>query len=182
MTDFNQAIVLGNLTKDPELRYTANGQAVASFSIATNRRWTDKEGQPQEAVEFHNIVAWGKLAEICNQILYKGRKALVAGRLQTRSWEGQDGVKRYSTEIVADQISATGAPRAAGDGHALRMCGPAPDVRAPGLLCTGAAQPPLAPAGRPKAVPVDRRSPVDRRGRADRREIGPGGQHIDPVV
>ena len=116
MTDFNQAIVLGNLTKDPELRYTANGQAVASFSIATNRRWTDKEGQPQEAVEFHNIVAWGKLAEICNQILYKGRKALVAGRLQTRSWEGQDGVKRYSTEIVADQISATGAPRAAGEG------------------------------------------------------------------
>lgn len=115
MQDFNQAIVLGNLTKDPEMRFTANGQAVASFSIATNRRWTSKEGQPQEAVEFHNVVAWGKLAEICNQILYKGRKTLVVGRLQTRSWEGQDGVKRYTTEIVADHISATGSPRSAGE-------------------------------------------------------------------
>ena len=117
MTDFNQAIVLGNLTKDPELRYTPNGQAVTSFSVATNRRWVNKESnQPQEATEFHNVVAWGKLAEICGQILYKGRKALIVGRLQTRSWEGQDGVKRYSTEIVADHISATGAPRSAGEG------------------------------------------------------------------
>lgn len=116
MTDFNQAIILGNLTKDPELRYTPNGQAVTSFSVATNRRWTNKEdGQMQEAVEFHNVVAWGKLAEICNQILYKGRKALIVGRLQTRSWEGQDGHKRYTTEIVADHISATGAPRSAGE-------------------------------------------------------------------
>lgn len=116
MSDFNQAVVLGNLTRDPELRYTPNGQAVASFSVATNRRWTGKDGQAQEATEFHNIVAWGKLAEICNQILYKGRKTLVAGRLQTRSWEGQDGVKRYSTEIVADQVSATGIPRSTGEG------------------------------------------------------------------
>lgn len=116
MTDFNQAIILGNLTKDPELRYTPNGQAVTSFSVATNRRWTNKEdGQTQEATEFHNVVAWGKLAEICGQILYKGRKALIVGRLQTRSWEGQDGHKRYTTEIVADHISATGAPRSAGE-------------------------------------------------------------------
>lgn len=116
MTDFNQAIVLGNLTKDPEMRYTPNGQAVVNFSVATNRRWIDKNTQqPQEAVEFHNIVAWGKLAEICNQILYKGRKALVVGRLQTRNWEGQDGVKRYVTEIVADHISATGTPKAMGE-------------------------------------------------------------------
>lgn len=117
MTDFNQAIVLGNLTKDPELRYTPNGQAVTSFSVATNRRWVNKDdGQAQEATEFHNVVAWGKLAEICSQILYKGRKALIVGRLQTRSWEGQDGNKRYTTEIVADHISATGAPRSAGEG------------------------------------------------------------------
>lgn len=116
MTDFNQAIILGNTTRDPELRYTANGQAVVSFSVATNRRWTNREtNELQESTEFHNIVAWGKLAEICNQILYKGRKVLVAGRLQTRNWEGQDGVKRYTTEIVADQISATGAPRGAGE-------------------------------------------------------------------
>jgi len=111
MTDFNQAIVLGNLTRDPEMRYTPKGQAVISFSVATNRRWTNQSGEQQEQVEFHNIVAWGKLAEICNQILYKGRKVLIAGRLQTRNWEGQDGVKRYSTEIVADHISATGAPK-----------------------------------------------------------------------
>lgn len=117
MTDFNQAIVLGNLTRDPEVRTTPNGQMVASFSVATNRRWTDKEGQRKEETEFHNVVAWGKLAEICGQILYKGRKALVAGRLRTRTWEGQDGVQRRTTEIIADQISATGAPRAAGEAN-----------------------------------------------------------------
>lgn len=122
MSDFNQAIVLGNMTRDPELRSTSSGQSVASFSIATNRRWTNKEGQQQEDTEFHNIVAWGKLAEICAQILYKGRKVLVSGRLQTRSWEGQDGLKRFTTEIVADQVSAvgpskTGAPEASASKH-----------------------------------------------------------------
>lgn len=116
MADFNQAIILGNLTRDPELRYTSKGQAVTSFSVATNRRWTNREtNEPQEATEFHNVVAWGKLAEICSQILYKGRKVLIAGRLQTRSWEGQDGLKRYTTEIVASDISATGAPKATGE-------------------------------------------------------------------
>lgn len=126
MTDFNQAIILGNLTKDPDMRYTPNGQAVVSFSVATNRRWTNREtNQPQEAVEFHNVVAWGKLAEICSQILYKGRKALIVGRLQTRSWEGQDGVKRYSTEIVADHISATGAPRSTSESSLEQPSAPA---------------------------------------------------------
>lgn len=115
MTDFNQAIVLGNLTRDPEVRTTPNGKSVASFSVATNRRWTNREtNQPQEEVEFHNVVAWGKLAEICGQILYKGRKVLIAGRLRTRSWEGQDGVQRRTTEIIADHISATGASRSTG--------------------------------------------------------------------
>ena len=115
MTDFNQATILGNLTRDPEFRIIPSGQAVASFSIATNRRWTTADGTQQENVQFHNIVAWGKLAEICQKILYKGRKVLVVGRLQTRNWEGQDGVKRYSTEIVADHISATGSPKAVGE-------------------------------------------------------------------
>lgn len=116
MLDFNQAIILGNVTRDLELRYTPNNQAVVSFSVATNRRWTNRETQqPQEEVEFHNVVAWGKLAEICNQILYKGRKVLVAGRLRTRNWEGQDGVKRYTTEIIADHISATGVPKSPGE-------------------------------------------------------------------
>ncbi len=108
MRDFNKAIIMGNLTRDPEMRYTPSGQAVCSFGVATNRRWNDASGNPQEAVEFHNIVAWGKLAEITNQILYKGRKVLIEGRLQTRSWEGQDGVKRTKTEIVAENFSAIG--------------------------------------------------------------------------
>lgn len=111
MADFNQAIILGNLTKDPELRSTASGQSVTSFSVATNRRWTNKDGQQQEDTEFHNVVAWGKLAEICAQILYKGRKVLVSGRLQTRNWEAQDGSKRFTTEIVADNVSALGPSR-----------------------------------------------------------------------
>lgn len=115
MTDFNQAIILGNLTKDPDFRFTPNGQAVATFSLATNRRWNTSEGQQQEDTQFHNVVAWGKLAEICNKILYKGRKALVVGRLQTRSWEGQDGAKKYITEIVADHISATGTAKNTGE-------------------------------------------------------------------
>lgn len=111
MTDFNQAVLLGNLTRDPEYRMTPNGKSVASFSIATNRKWKTNEGQQQEDTQFHNIVTWGKLAEIANQILYKGRKALIVGRIQTRSWEGQDGVKRYTTEIVADHISALGTAK-----------------------------------------------------------------------
>lgn len=118
MADFNQAIILGNTTKDPELRQTQTGQSVASFSVATNRRWTNKDGQIQEDSEFHNVVAWGKLAEICAQILYKGRKVMVAGRLQTRNWEGQDGIKRYTTEIVASEISALGPARAGSDASA----------------------------------------------------------------
>lgn len=115
MADFNQAIILGNVTKDPELRSTANGQSVVSFSVATNRRWTNKDGQQQEDTEFHNVVAWGKLAEICGQILYKGRKVLVSGRLQTRNWEAQDGSKRFTTEIVADNVSALGPARNGGE-------------------------------------------------------------------
>ncbi len=142
MADFNQAVILGRLTKDPELRSTAAGQSVTSFSVATNRRWTSKDGQAQEDVEFHNIVAWGKLAEICAQILYKGRQVLVAGRLQTRSWEGQDGLKRFTTEIVADQVSAvgpakSGAPEAAGVSHQAAEASndaPPPPVKKPATV------------------------------------------------
>jgi len=116
MADFNQAIILGNLTRDPEVRNTPSGQTVANFGVATNRRWTDKAGEKQEAVEFHNVVVWGKLAEIAGQILYKGRKALIVGRLQTRSWDGQDGVKRSTTEIVGSELSALGAGKGGAEG------------------------------------------------------------------
>lgn len=97
-------MIIGNLTRDPELRTTTTGQTVANFGVATNHAWTDSSGQKQEKTEFHNIVAWAKLADICGQFLAKGRKVYVEGRLQTREWEGQDGVKRYRTEIVAENM------------------------------------------------------------------------------
>ncbi|MBU1126026.1 MAG: single-stranded DNA-binding protein [Patescibacteria group bacterium] len=103
-SSLNRAQVIGNLTRDPELRQTTGGQSVCSFGVATNRTWKDASGAKQEAVEYHNIVAWGKLAEICSQFLKKGRKTYVEGRLQTRDWEGQDGVRRFRTEIVADNM------------------------------------------------------------------------------
>ncbi len=101
---FNQAIIMGNLTRDPELRTTPSGQQVAGFAVATNRQWQDGNGERKEAVEYHEIVAWGKLGELAAQYLAKGRKVLVVGRLQTQSWE-KDGVKRSRTEIVANDIS-----------------------------------------------------------------------------
>lgn len=112
--NLNKVFVLGNLTRDPELRQTPTGQTVCSFSIATNRRFTDKSGQKQEQVEYHNIVAWGRQAEIINQYLHKGSSILVEGRLQTRSWQDQQGTKHWKTEIVAEQIQL--GPRPAGGG------------------------------------------------------------------
>lgn len=101
---FNQAIIMGNLTRDPELRATPGGQQVASFSVATNRTWADNSGERKEAVEYHEIVAWGKLGELAAQYLAKGRKVMVIGRLQTQSWE-KDGIKRQRTEIVASDVN-----------------------------------------------------------------------------
>lgn len=98
-------MLIGNLTRNPELRTIPSGQSVCNFGIATNRQWTNQQtGQKQEQVEFHNIVAWGKLAEICNQYLVKGKKVFAEGRMQTREWEGQDGVKRQRTEIVLENM------------------------------------------------------------------------------
>ena len=102
--NLNKVFVLGNLTKDPELRQTAGGQAVCSFGIATNRFYKDATGQRQQQAEFHNIVAWGRQAEIIHQYLKKGSILLVEGRLQTRSWQDQQGTKHWRTEIIADQI------------------------------------------------------------------------------
>ena len=101
----NKVLLLGNLGKDPELSYTASGVAVAKFSIATNERWKDQEGNVQERVEWHNIIAWRKLAEICGQYLKKGSKVYLEGKLQTRSWDDKNtGVKRYTTEVIADDL------------------------------------------------------------------------------
>lgn len=101
----NKVQLIGNLTRDPNLRYTPNNTAVCSFGVATNRSWTSADGgDKQERVEYHNIVAWSKLADICGQLLHKGDKVYVEGRLQTRDWKGEDGVERKSTEVVIDNM------------------------------------------------------------------------------
>jgi single-strand DNA-binding protein len=100
----NKVFIFGNLTRDPELRSLPSGNAVASFGMATNRVWKDQQGNKQESTEFHNVVVFGKQAEIVAQYLKKGSSVLVEGRIQTRSWDGQDGVKKYKTEIVAERI------------------------------------------------------------------------------
>lgn len=100
----NKVELIGNLTRDPELRYTPQGTAVCTFGLATNRYWTTENGEKKEDVEFHRIVAWNKLGELCGQLLAKGRKVYVEGRLQTRKWSGQDGVERTTTEIVISDM------------------------------------------------------------------------------
>ncbi len=109
MLNLNRAMILGNATRDAEMRYTPNGQAVANFAVATNRRWKNQAGEMQEAVDYHEITAWGKLGEISNTIIKKGTKVYVEGRLQTRSWEAQDGSRRQRTDIVAENIIALSA-------------------------------------------------------------------------
>ena len=111
----NKAMLIGNLGADPELRYTQSGVAVASLRIATTRRWKNKEGQQQEQTEWHNIVAWDRLGEICNEYLHKGSKVYVEGRLQTRKWQDQSGNDRYTTEIVASDVQFL-TPRGEGGG------------------------------------------------------------------
>lgn len=102
--DLNKAMIIGRLTRDPETKTIPSGQAVTTFSVATNFVWTDPNGQKQERVEFHNVVAWRKLAEITGKFLKKGSRVYLDGRLQTRSWEDQTGQKKYRTEIVADNL------------------------------------------------------------------------------
>ncbi len=100
----NRVMLIGNLTRDPETRTTTTGQTVSTFGLATTRMWKDQSGAKQEKTEFHNIVAWGKLAELCGQYLGKGRKAYIDGHLQTRDWTGDDGVKRYRTEVILENV------------------------------------------------------------------------------
>lgn len=100
----NRAQIIGNITRDPEVRQTPNGQMVATIGVATNRKWKNAAGETQEEVEFHNVVCWGKLAEICQQYLKKGSKTYFDGRLKTRTWEDPDGKKNYRTEIIAENM------------------------------------------------------------------------------
>lgn len=121
MAGINKVILIGNLGKDPELRHTPQGQAVANFSLATSESWNDKNNQKQERTEWHKVVVWGKPAELVAKYLSKGRKAYVEGRLQTRAWDDKDGQKRYTTEIVATTVQfldsqGTRASESAGGG------------------------------------------------------------------
>ncbi len=102
--NLNKVIIIGRMTVDPELKNTSSGNAVTNFSVATNRYWTNNDGEKQEETQFHNVVVWGRQAEVVNQFLNKGSLIMIEGRLQTRTWEGQDGQKRRTTEIVAQNI------------------------------------------------------------------------------
>jgi single-strand DNA-binding protein len=116
MASVNKAIILGNLGRDPELRHTPGGKAVATLRIATNEVWTDQSGERQERTEWHTVVVWGRQAENCNQYLKKGRSVYIEGRLTTRKWQDKDGKDRYSTEIVADRVQFIGGGTGAGAG------------------------------------------------------------------
>ena len=104
MSGFNRVFLIGNLGKDPEVKFVPGGQAVANFTVATNESWTDKAGQKQERTEWHRIVAWGKTAELCGEYLTKGRQCHIEGKIQTREWNNKEGVKQYTTEIVASAV------------------------------------------------------------------------------
>lgn len=112
----NRVQLIGNLTRDPELRYTPQGTAVCTFGLATNRSWTTDNGEKKEDAEFHKIVAWNKLAELCSQLLTKGRKVYVEGRISNRNWTGQDGAQRNTTEIVIEDMIILDSRKAGEDG------------------------------------------------------------------
>ncbi len=118
MAGVNKAILVGNLGRDPELRYTQGGQAVANFSLATSESFSTKDGRREERTEWHRIVVWGKVAENCAQYLSKGRTVYIEGRIQTREWENKEGQKQRTTEVVAQTVQFLGGPRGEGGGGA----------------------------------------------------------------
>lgn len=124
----NKALIIGNLTRDPELKALPSGIQVASISVATNRVWKDQNGAKQEATDYHNVVVFGRQAETAAQFLKKGSSVLVEGRMQTRSWDGQDGKKQYRTEIVADRVQFGNRP---GGGEGFGGSAPATSKKAP---------------------------------------------------
>jgi len=135
----NKVMLVGNLGKDPEVRYTGSGTAVATFSVATNESWKDAEGNPQERTEWHNIVAWRKLAEICGQYLKKGSKIFLEGRLQYRTYDDKNGVKRYVTEIVMNEMVMLDSRGSGGAQAAPGQASPGESAPAP----SSGAQPPM---------------------------------------
>lgn len=162
----NKVILIGNLTRDPELRYTPAGNAVCSFGLATNRGWTTESGEKREEVEFHRIVSWNKLAELCSQLLTKGRKVFVEGRLQTRSWQTADGTQRNATEIVIEDMIILDSRRPPEVGVGITASVP-PAMPMPGApestggVITPAASVTVQPAAPTTTVPTAPTAPVD---------------------
>lgn len=138
----NKALIIGNLTRDPELKALPSGTKVCSFGVATNRSYKDKDGNKQDTVEFHNVAVFGKIAELSAQYLKKGQQVLVEGRLQTRSWDGKDGEKRYRTEIIADNVQFGNKPTGFGAGAGSSTGSAA----ASSVTAKGGAEAPDAPA------------------------------------
>lgn len=131
MSGVNKVIVVGRLGADPEVKTVASGQTVCRLSVATSENWTDRDGQKQERTEWHRVVVWGRMAEVCGQHLAKGRQVYLEGRLQTRAWEDQQGQKRYTTEIVASTVQFLGGndrstSQGAGGGMGSHDFGPEP--------------------------------------------------------
>src|SRR5256885_1856225 len=149
MAGVNKVILIGNLGRDPEVRYTPSGQAVANFTVATNEAWTDKSGQKQERTEWHRVVVWGKTAENCGEYLSKGRQVYIEGRLQTREWTNKEGAKQYTTEVVANPVGGVvflaGGDRG-GRGSAGRLGAGGPGTGGPGPPATTSPPAPRAAA------------------------------------
>ena len=119
MASVNKVILIGNLGGDPEIRYTPSGTAVANFTLATHEQWKNKDGEKGERTEWHRVVAWARLGEICGEYLHKGSQIYIEGRLQTRSWDDRDGNKRYTTEIIAQAMQMLGSPRKEGEARTV---------------------------------------------------------------
>lgn len=151
----NKVILIGNLGADPEVRYTASNQPVASLRVATNKAWTDKDGKKQERTEWHRVTAWGRLAEVCKEHLAKGRQVYVEGKLQTREWD-KDGTTRYTTEVVAQHVEFLGGSPG-GQGSRRRDDPPPPDDDARGGYGPPSGQR-QAPPARPPAAPTGPRN------------------------
>lgn len=137
----NKALIIGNLTRDPELKALPSGIQVASISVATNRVWKDQNGSKQESTDYHNVVVFGRQAETAAQYLKKGSSVLVEGRMQTRSWDGQDGKKQYRTEVVADRIQFGNRPGGAGEGAAGGSSRPSSGYGSTGSSAGGSSKP-----------------------------------------
>jgi len=156
----NKVQLIGNLTRDPELRYTPQGTAVCTLGLATNRTWVTESGEKREETEFHRLVAWNKLAELCSQLLFKGRKIFVEGRLQTRQWTAQDGTPRQTTEIVISDMIILDSKRAPGEEAVGETVPPEPTV-----------VPEEAPAEAPAVSPVDDKSTKKEAGKKKQKDV-----------